>query len=110
MREHQFGRIENMSVRAGQPILDREEVRVVRFVRLAGDSCVAKVSRGGEFELKRSIRNLFNELAHLQNGIVVNLEFRHGLPFLIEIMAPIDESKSTSPPVVVEDDHRDRNG
>jgi|SRR5580704_7460657 hypothetical protein len=84
MRKHQFGRIENMSVRAGQPIIDWD-LRVVRFVRLACDS-VANVPRGDEFELKRSVRNLFDELARLGNGIVITLEFKHGLPFRIEIV------------------------
>jgi hypothetical protein len=90
MREHQFGRIENISVRAGQPVLDCD-MRVVRFVRLGGDRCVAKVPKGNEFELKRSIGNLFDELARLGNGTVITLEFKHGLPFLIEIVATIDE-------------------
>jgi hypothetical protein len=101
MREHQFGRVESMSVRAGQPILDRD-VKVVRFVRLGGESRATSVPSGNEFELKRPVRNLFDELARLGNGKVVSLEFRHGLPFLIEIMAPIDESKALNPLMAVE--------
>jgi hypothetical protein len=34
MREHQFGRVENMPVRAGQPILDRD-LTVVRVAAWA---------------------------------------------------------------------------
>lgn len=84
MREHQFGRVENMSVRKGQPILDRD-AKVVRLVRLGG-SVGSNAASGAEFELKKPVRNLFDELARLGNGTVMTLEFRHGLPFLIEIL------------------------
>jgi hypothetical protein len=32
------------------------------------------------------VRDLFDELERLQDGVVIRLEFRHGLPCLIEIM------------------------
>jgi hypothetical protein len=80
---HQFGRIENMPVRAGKPILN-SDVKVVRAARLGGGSAAAKVIRTDEFELKRQVRELFEELDRLQDGTVILLEFRHGLPFLLE--------------------------
>jgi hypothetical protein len=78
----QFGRIENMIVRAGQPILDGA-VTVVCVARLARTGGT-KASSTDEFELKGQVRNLFDELARLENGRVIRLEFRHGLPFLLE--------------------------
>ena len=36
MRENQFGRVENLRVQAGQPLLDRG-VKVVRVARLGGE-------------------------------------------------------------------------
>ena len=86
MREHQFGRIENMSVRNGQPILD-PNVKVVRIARLGGGRAGRSSFAGNEFELKRPVPALFEELARLQNGTVISLEFRHGLPFLLEATA-----------------------
>ena len=83
MRVHQFGRIENMLVRAGEPVFNID-VEVVRIVRLGGESDLSKLTNAEEFELKRQVRDLFNELARLQNGTVIRLEFRHGLPFLLE--------------------------
>ena len=82
MRMHQFGRVENMRVRAGQPILDRD-VRVVQVARLGGENATHEVA-SGEYELKRPVRDLFDRLARLQDGVVISLEFRHGLPFLLE--------------------------
>jgi hypothetical protein len=83
MREHQFGRVENMPVRAGQPILGRE-LKVVRVSRLGGESGGTKPPGPDEFELKRAVCDLFDELARLGNGTVVKLEFKRGLPCRLE--------------------------
>jgi hypothetical protein len=40
--------------------------------------------RTDEFQLKRQVFDLFEELESLPDGTVVRLEFRHGLPFLLE--------------------------
>src|SRR3984893_13825816 len=97
MHLHQFGRIENMPVRGGQPILDRD-VKVVRVARLGGESDPLKLTNAEEFELKRQIRDLFHELARLENGTVVRLEFRHGLPFLLETTPSAVSGTETTPP------------
>jgi hypothetical protein len=54
MREHQFGRVENMPVRAGQPVLDRD-LKVVRVASLGGESGGMKLPACNEFELKPSV-------------------------------------------------------
>jgi hypothetical protein len=83
MREHQFGRIENITVRNGEPIFDCN-VKVVRLVRLSGRSRQKDTPGADEFELKQSVRDLFSELAR-QDGSVIRIEFRHGMPFLLEM-------------------------
>ena len=85
MHVHEFGRVENMPVRAGEPILN-SDVRVVRVALLGKRSTPTGVN-GEKFELKQQIRDLFEELERLQHGTVVRLEFRHGLPFLLETAA-----------------------
>jgi hypothetical protein len=83
MQVHQFGGIENMQVRAGLPVLN-QATKVVRIARLGADCSRTEVTLDDPFELKRQVRNLFEELARLENGTVIRLEFRHGLPFLLE--------------------------
>jgi len=83
MHEHQFGRIENMPVRAGQPVLDGN-VRVVRAARLGTKSGGTNIPSTDDFELKKAVCDLLDEFERLENGTVVCLEFRHGLPFLLE--------------------------
>ena len=91
MRQHQFGRIENMPIQDGQPAPDRD-TRIVRAVRLGTESDRSKVPIGDEFELKQPVRDLFDELMRLRSGTIVKLEFRHGLPFLLETIAPVTDS------------------
>jgi hypothetical protein len=76
MREHQFGRVENMPVRDGQPILGGT-VRLIRTALLTGDTKGVKAPRTSDFGLKCAVVNLFGELARLNNGTVLRLEFRH---------------------------------
>jgi hypothetical protein len=67
MREHQFGRIENMTVRDGEPVFDHH-LKLVRLVRLNGRSRGQKTLGADEFELKDSVRDLFAEFARLEVG------------------------------------------
>jgi hypothetical protein len=87
MRVHQFGRIENMSIRAGQPVLDH--LKVVRVACLGGKSGGTKLPSTDDFELKRAVCNLINELARLGDGTVVRLDFKRGLPCRLETMPDV---------------------
>ncbi len=89
MSAHQFGRIENLTVRAGEPLFD-QNVTIVRSARLGGGDGGTGVTRSDEYELKRVVCDLFDELMRLREGTVVRLEFRHGLPFLLETTAVAD--------------------
>jgi hypothetical protein len=97
MREHQYGRVENMSIRAGQPVLD-QDFKVVRVACLGGGT---KPPAGDEFELKRAVCDLFDELARLGHGTVVRLEFKRGLPCRLETTPHVTPGAraATEPPV-----------
>lgn len=83
MRDYQFGRIENMHVAAGQPVLDHG-VRLVRITRLDRDVSRPDALDGDDFQLKQPLCELFDQLMRLQDCIVVRIEFRHGLPMQLE--------------------------
>jgi hypothetical protein len=105
MRAHQFGRIANMAVRAGEPILNGD-LRVVRGARLGGGSDPGNVARTDVFELKRQVRDLFGELERLQDGTVIRLEFKHGLPFLLEAIPRVIYVPEPPPTQLVEETSR----
>jgi hypothetical protein len=85
--DSQYGRIENFQVRAGQPLLE-PGARIVRVTLFGGESSGTQM-HGDHFELKKAVRDLFAELARLDNGIVVRLEFKRGLPCLLETAATV---------------------
>jgi hypothetical protein len=63
---------------------------------------VAKKSVADEFGLKQAVCDLLDELAQLSDGLVLRLEFRHGLPFLLETAAAVGDqdiqSEKEGPP------------
>jgi hypothetical protein len=99
MRENQSGRIEDMPVQAGQPLPDKA-ARVVRVAPLGGgENCGTKVP-SDDYELKKAVSDLFDELERLDNGTVVMLKFKHGLPLLLETSATAmaDRPGGAAPP------------
>ena len=55
MRHHQFGRIENFRIDAGQPVL-RPDTRIVRVARISGAEEPAFAIRDhDEFEFKAAV-------------------------------------------------------
>ncbi len=74
-------------MRAGQPLLDTS-IKIVRVARLGGESG-GITTTGDEFELKRAVRDLFRDLARLEDGMVLRLEFKRGLPCLLETLQSV---------------------
>jgi hypothetical protein len=75
-----------------QRLAERQRATVLSLssaliARLGGSPDAVKVTRTDEFELKKRICDLFEELERFQDGTVTRLEFRHGLPFLFETHA-----------------------
>jgi len=84
MQRINFGRIEHLLVRGGQPVwADRS--RVIRKVKLGGENSPRTESGYGEFELKRQVVDLFDQLERIGDGLIHSLEIKHGLPFAMDI-------------------------
>lgn len=67
----------------GNP-LQAGATKVVRVAHLGGQDSGVKFPPGDGFEVKQAVQELFTELDPLNNGTVVRLEFRRGLPCLLE--------------------------
>jgi hypothetical protein len=97
MSQCQFGRVENLPIQAGEPVFGRG-VNIVRVARLGGAVGGTHVP-AAKFELKKCVCDLFTELDQVGNGLVVRLEFRSGVPCLLEISSmPSFESPSSGSP------------
>lgn len=75
-----FGRIETLIVRGGEPSLVPPP-RVVREVKFGGDNGPRPELATDDFRLKAQVVDLFRELDRLGDGTVEALEVKHGLPF-----------------------------
>ncbi|MBN2583217.1 MAG: hypothetical protein JXL80_09115 [Planctomycetes bacterium] len=84
MQSLNFGRIEDLPVHAGQPVLDPPP-RVVREVKFGGDNGPRPEITKADFELKVQVRELFAQMEAMGNGTIRSLEVRHGLPFRMTI-------------------------
>jgi hypothetical protein len=75
-----FGRLEALHVRDGQPVL-LPSPGIVREHKFAGENGPRPELHSTDFALKQQVVELFAFFDELQNGIIDVLEIKHGLPF-----------------------------
>jgi hypothetical protein len=80
MQAINFGRIEDITVREGNPVFGPSP-RVVREIKIGGENGPRPEYAAGNFLLKDQVVELFQHLDRLCNGTVQVLEVKHGLPF-----------------------------
>ncbi|NQU19764.1 MAG: hypothetical protein HQ567_00665 [Candidatus Nealsonbacteria bacterium] len=82
MQQVNFGRIENLAVRSGRPVLDPPP-RIVREVKFGGQNGARPEASSGNFALKAQVVELLQYIDAMRNGLIEVLEIKHGLPFRI---------------------------
>lgn len=82
IEEIDFGSIENLTVRAGEPCFDPPP-RVLRTIRLRSTS--GPVQRRSQIEIKDQTFELIRHLRQLGDGKVELIEVQAGLPFRLVI-------------------------
>ncbi len=80
MQATNFGRIEDLAVRGGSPVLDPLP-RVVREVKFGAENGPRAEASKRDFPLKTQVMGLFAEMQAIGDGVIRSLEIRHGLPF-----------------------------
>jgi hypothetical protein len=84
MQRVNFGRIENLIVRNGEPVLTPAP-RIIREHKFAGENGPRPELGTGDFRLKAQLTDLFNLLDKIGNGTIAVLTIKHGLPFLADV-------------------------
>ncbi len=84
MQHINFGRIEELQVRAGEPVFSPPP-RVIRKLKVGADNGPRPESAFDDFLLKSQIAELLEAIRTLGDGEVLVIDVRHGLPFAIEI-------------------------
>ncbi len=80
MQRVNYGRIEMLSIRCGEPVLDPPP-RVVREIKFGGDNGPRPQVAKADFALKAQVRDLFAQLEVLGDGVIPCIEIQRGLPF-----------------------------
>lgn len=80
LQQINFGRLESLVIRNGQPILDPmpRKVLEIKFDSENGPRPELGIS---DFLLKKQVVELFAFFDKSQNGVIDVLEVKHGLPF-----------------------------
>ena len=79
-----FGRIERLVVRDGEPVFDPAP-RVVREIKFGGENGPRPEVKAQDFVLKAQTVELFTSLGRLGDGTVECIEVQHGLPFRMKV-------------------------
>ncbi|MCX7701854.1 MAG: EF-hand domain-containing protein [Gemmataceae bacterium] len=80
MQTINFGRIEGLVIRNGEPVLDPPP-RLVREIKFGGENGPRPELHAGNFLLKTQVVELFALLDRQGDGTIDVLEIKHGLPF-----------------------------
>jgi len=81
MRQLQFGRYERVQIRNGEFLLPFTGVQMVKF----GSEGPTLLSATDDFELKRQVIDLIEQVRMVASGEIRCLEVKHGLPFSMEV-------------------------
>jgi len=82
-----FGRIEDLSVTDGVPVLCPPP-RVIREVKFGAENGPRPEAAIEDFLLKSQVVEFFDQLSRLGDGVVESVEVRHGLPFRMTVREP----------------------
>jgi len=84
MQRINFGRIEALAVKHGEPVFDPPP-RIVRQVKFGADNGARPEAAKEDFALKAQVCDLFAELEGMSDGVIRSLEVKHGLPFKMAV-------------------------
>lgn len=79
-----FGRIENLCVRGGEPVFDPAP-RVIQKLKMGGENAARPEANLDDFLLRRSVIEMLEAISKIGDGEVLFIEARYGLPCIVEI-------------------------
>jgi hypothetical protein len=79
-----FGRIENLHVRNGEPVFDPPP-RIVHEIKFGGENDPRRELTAADFPLKAQVIELFARCDQIGNGVIETLSVKHGLPFSMNV-------------------------
>ena len=83
-----FGTVENLIVRDGEPVVVDPAPRVVRSIKLGAENGPRPEFVLADFVLREPVVEMFEHLSRIGNGTVA-IQVRHGLPCQIIVEQPV---------------------
>lgn len=84
MQRINYGRISNLPIRCGEPVMDPPP-RIVREIKFGGENGPRPEMAMADFALKSQVRDLLAQLEALGDGMVACIEVQRGLPFRMTV-------------------------
>ncbi len=84
LQETNFGRIERLEVRGGEPVLDPRPAVVIEYKFAAENGCRPETGVR-DFTLRQQHLDLLRLLDTIGDGVIGVLSCKHGLPFACEL-------------------------
>ena len=84
MQRINYGRIEGLPVRDGQPVMDPPP-RIVREIKFSGENGPRPESAKADFALKVQVLELLAQLEAMGDGVIPCIEIQRGLPFRMTV-------------------------
>ena len=84
MQRLNFGRIEDLEVRGGEPVFSPAP-RIVQDIKLGGENGPRAELAAADFVLKSQVAEFFDHLSRLGDGSIESIDVKHGLPFKLVI-------------------------
>jgi hypothetical protein len=89
MRRLHYGQILGLLIRGGNPAFDPAP-KILRDVKLSGESAPRPPSSREDFLLKEQVVELLRVFDQVQDGVIELIEVKDGLPFRVRHAAPLD--------------------
>ena len=84
MQRLNFGRIEDLTVRRGEPVFDPSP-KLIQRVKIGGENGPRPELTSDDFLLKKQTIELLAAISDLGDGLIRSVDVRYGLPFAAEI-------------------------
>lgn len=84
LQETNFGSLEGLHVRDGEPVFTPPPQRV-RLVRFLAENRPRPEAAKHDFVLKAKVRELLTCLDSVENGVIESIKVEHGIPVLMTI-------------------------
>jgi hypothetical protein len=80
-----YGRLENLQIRNGEPVLDDTHPRIVCTVRFAAREAADPIPSTEELAAQPAVQDLMRFMDRMRDGTIVRIEVRQSSPVYAEI-------------------------